>query len=310
MLRKYGLPLLAIFGVFLGLSAVYMSMRKPETPPIPFQPAISPYKHFIAGTGIVEASSQNIFIGTSIPEVVTDVYVIAGNFVQERDPLFKLDTRTFEADLLEAERERDRAVVEFENQKTQLDLYENLTDKRAVSENEYNQIYFAAESAKVAILQAEARIQRVQTLIDRSTIRAPVDGLVLQVAIRPGEIANLNPFTELPLITFGPVCPSNIRINIDEDDAWRYEAGASAFAYVRGNSSICFPIKYVRTEPLIITKQALTGDTSERVDTRVLQVIYTFNCKDLPIYVGQLLDVFIEAIPATTRYKNAKDRCR
>jgi HlyD family secretion protein len=34
------------------------------------------------------------------------------------------------------------------------------------------------------------------------------------------------------------------------------------------------------------------------VDTRVLQVIYTFRRADLPVYVGQQLDVFIEAPPA------------
>ncbi len=310
MLRKIGLPLLALLGVLLGLFAVYLSTRKPQIPPIPFPPAISPYTHFVAGIGVVEASSENILIGTSIPEIVTEVYVVAGDFVKQNDPLFKLDTRTFEADLLEAETERARAIVEYENQKTQLELYEKLTDRRAVSENEYNQTYFAAESAKVAIAQAEARIKRAESLLDRSLVKAPMDGKVLQVAIRPGEIANLNPFSQVPLITFGPICPSHLRISIDEDDAWRYQDGSSAVAFVRGNRSICFPLKYVRTEPLIIAKQTLTGDASERVDTRILQVIYSFECKDLPVYVGQLLDVFIESIPATTRYCDAKTHCR
>lgn len=80
-------------------------------------------------------------------------------------------------------------------------------------------------------------------------------------------------------------------------------------AYVRGNSSICFKLKYVRTEPLMIPKQSLTGASSERVDTRVMQAVYEFTCENLPVYMGQLVDVYIESIPANTRYGNGSKNC-
>lgn len=309
MLRKYGLPLLALIGVVLGILATIASAKKPVTPPIPFAPPVPPYAHFIVGTGSVEAASENINIGTSIAEVVTNVYVVAGDQVKQGAPLFKLDTRTYEAQLKEAETDRLQAVVDYENQKTQLDLYNRLSDRRAVSENEYNQVFFGAEEAKVRIFQADAKIETAMSYIERSTIRAPINGKVLQVAIRVGEVANLNPFNEIPLVTFGPVCPSHVRISIDEEDAWRYKKGAPATAFVRGNSSICFPLKFVRIEPLVVPKQSLTGGTVERVDTRVLQVIYQFECADLPVYTGQIVDVYLEAIPANTRYDDAKNRC-
>jgi len=46
---------------------------------------------------------------------------------------------------------------------------------------------------------------------------------------------------------------------------------------------------------VLATKKALTGDNTERVDTRVLQVIYAVEPGKLPVYVGQQLDVFIRA---------------
>jgi hypothetical protein len=50
----------------------------------------------------------------------------------------------------------------------------------------------------------------------------------------------------------------------------------------------------------VLPKQSLTGDSSERVDTRVLQAIYSFDPKTMKnIYVGQQMDVFIEAQPIT-----------
>jgi len=38
-----------------------------------------------------------------------------------------------------------------------------------------------------------------------------------------------------------------------------------------------------------------------RVDTRVLQVIYLVERADLPLFVGQQMDVFIEAGPEEVR---------
>ena len=44
----------------------------------------------------------------------------------------------------------------------------------------------------------------------------------------------------------------------------------------------------------MIPKKSLTGENTERVDTRVLQVIYALEVKDRPVYVGQQLDVFLD----------------
>jgi len=50
----------------------------------------------------------------------------------------------------------------------------------------------------------------------------------------------------------------------------------------------------------VIPKKSLTGDSTERVDTRVLQVIYRVEDDTLPLFVGQQMDVFIEASPVQT----------
>ena len=52
---------------------------------------------------------------------------------------------------------------------------------------------------------------------------------------------------------------------------------------------------FVRFEPFVVPKKSLTGDSTERVDTRVLQVIYKVEQDDLPLFVGEQLDVFIDA---------------
>jgi HlyD family secretion protein len=64
---------------------------------------------------------------------------------------------------------------------------------------------------------------------------------------------------------------------------------------VRGNAELKASLKFVRFEPFIVPKRSLTGDSTERVDTRVLQVIYRVERDDAMLFVGQQLDVFIDA---------------
>ena len=98
-----------------------------------------------------------------------------------------------------------------------------------------------------------------------------------------------------PLILLGSVTPLNVRVDVDENDAWRVHAGAPAVGYLRGNTKVRAPLTFVRFEPYVVPKKSLTGDSTELVDTCVLQVIFSFTRGDLPIFVGQQMDVFIDA---------------
>jgi hypothetical protein len=102
-----------------------------------------------------------------------------------------------------------------------------------------------------------------------------------------------------PLIVQGETGTLNVRADIDEQDLDRFDPKAKAYAYLRGRSEPVFAVTPYRIEPYVIPKRNLTGETSERVDTRVLQVIYALptTVKRGELYVGQQMDVFIEAKP-------------
>lgn len=76
--------------------------------------------------------------------------------------------------------------------------------------------------------------------------------------------------------------------------ATRMRAGANAVGYVKGDASRPISLQFGWIEPLIQPKQSLTGSSTERVDTRVLRVVFRFEPDTQhPVYVGQQLDVFI-----------------
>jgi HlyD family secretion protein len=148
--------------------------------------------------------------------------------------------------------------------------------------------------ARTAVTRAEADVQRIETEIDRLIVRSLVAGRVLQVNVRPGEFVGAPPGQ--PLVVLGNVERLHVRVDIDEFDIPRFRASAAATAVPRGNLQERYPLEFFRVEPFVVPKKSLTGDTTERVDTRVLQVIYTCDPTGRPpLFVGQQMEVSIDA---------------
>jgi multidrug resistance efflux pump len=148
--------------------------------------------------------------------------------------------------------------------------------------------------AQVAIDLAQAQLAQAETDLGRLTVRALVDGEVLQVNVHPGEYVAAQAGA---LVVLGSVTRLHVRVDIDEHDIPRLPGElekAPARAMLRGDPGRRLPLRYVRVEPYVIPKKSLTGDNTERVDTRVLQVIYALEQCPRRVYVGQQLDVYIE----------------
>jgi HlyD family secretion protein len=149
------------------------------------------------------------------------------------------------------------------------------------------------EVSRAAVAQAEAQLEQTKTEIERATVRAPIDGQILQVSVRPGEYVGAQPGQAL--VMMGDLSRHHVRADIDEHDIPRFQPGAPARAFLRGHAERELKLAFVRVERYVTPKKSLTGDNTERVDTRVLQVIYAVESKDQPVYIGQQLDVFIDS---------------
>jgi multidrug resistance efflux pump len=148
------------------------------------------------------------------------------------------------------------------------------------------------EVARAAVKQAEASVAQTKVELGRLQVVALVDGDVLQVNVRPGELVGAPP--RQALVVLGNVRRLHVRVDIDEHDVPRFRTGAPARAMLRGDPRQEFPLRFVRVEPYVVPKRSLTGDNAERVDTRVLQVVYALVGNAAGVYVGQRVDVFVE----------------
>lgn len=151
---------------------------------------------------------------------------------------------------------------------------------------------------KAAVALAEANLLKAQTLVEIRTVKAPIDGTILSVVVRSGEFVPAS-IVSTPYLSMGVVDPLHIRVDIDETEIPRFRAGAKAYASLRGKPEDMVELEYVRTEPLVSPKRTLTGSVSERVDTRVMQIIYSVSPSKLKAAIGQQVDVYIEDLESS-----------
>jgi len=311
------LPLLALVGIIFGV--LYIASILPDR--TTSEPAEQPPKPAgalaegprVAGTGLVEPASEIIDIGSALSGLVTSVRVEPGDMVTAGETLFTVDPRAARAQLAEAEaaiREAHAAIAEASaaraTAREQLALYREIDDPAAVSRSEVIRAE-GEEAAAASRLQlararlsaAQARAQSVRTELDRLTVRAPIAGEILAVNIRPGEfVATQGGGSSVPFIQMGRTDPLHVRVDIDENEAVRAKIGAPAIISPRGAAEIQVRANFVRAEPQVVPKRQLTNSAAERVDVRVLQLIYALP-SDVPeaeaFRVGQQVDAFIPA---------------
>ena len=310
------LPILAVIGIIAAVFMVWRSLpnREPQTAILtpPTTPKEQRDSGSVAGSGVVEPSSELIDIGTPLSGVVEQLYVTAGQQVSAGTPLFRIDTREARAALEQAEAQARSGVQGIAAAQTRLRVAQNqpalfrgVSDARAISRLELvdREGAVADARAQLALAQAQssearAGVERARVDIARRTVRAPATAQVLQVRIRVGEFASAGTGqggTQDPLLTMGITIPLNVRVDIDESEIARIDIGKRAVISARGNASAKVTASFVRAEPQVVAKKSLTNSANERVDVRVLQLIYQLPAQDTGLFVGQQIDAFLPA---------------
>ena len=101
-IAKFVLPVISVMMLGFAVNHVASESRATPEPPPPAMPARAPFANVVAATGIVEAKSENIAIGSALPGIVSEVYLTyqsVGKRVKAGTPLFRVDDRHLKAQL-------------------------------------------------------------------------------------------------------------------------------------------------------------------------------------------------------------------
>jgi|CXWL01.1.fsa_nt_gi RND family efflux transporter MFP subunit len=290
---------LSIIVAAVGLvGAVLFTFTKGNPPPPPsnnlVSPPVTPYMQSVSGTGLVEANSRNVAVGVFVSGVIAAVKVNEGDKVKAGDVLLVTDTRSAESDLAVAQANVRVAQAQLDDEEDLLKRYNNLQGGVSISVTQKQRQIFIVRKAKANLESAVSTLASAKIMLNKHTVTAPISGEILKVRVRAGEFASSGT-TNAPIV-IGNTSPLHLRVQIDENDLWRFNEKAKAIAYLRSNKERKYNLTFVRVEPLVQPKTQLSGNATELVDTRIMEVVYSIDpLADAPLYVGQQLDVFIDA---------------
>lgn len=139
-------------------------------------------------------------------------------------------------------------------------------------------------------------------LLAKHIVRAPADGVVLSINAAVGSYisaqGSYDTYTQglgPVLVMGGPQEYLGVRCSIDEILVHRLPQPGHIVArmFIRG-TDISIPLEYIRVQPYVSPKIQLSNQRTERVDVRVLPVLFRFSqSKKVTLYPGQLVDVYI-----------------
>jgi len=299
----------SVAGVALAVASAYLMSEHGAAQPPLFTPTSNPYANGIYANGIVESlqnQGADIALDPQVAGQVTAVLVHEGEAVHRGQALLQLDdavqratTEQFAAQVENAAASRKNAADALAKQEHAFAL-----DPRSVSKDALDSARNAAAIAATAVKVAQRAQRTNQLLLDRYRLLAPRDGVVLAVAATVGSYASpqgtFDPRsgTTLPAMTLGtPQNRLQVRAYVDEILVSRMPRAdrIAAIMTPRGTSRH-IPLRFERIQPYVSPKIELSDQRQERVDVRVLPVVFSFAPPSgLTIYPGQQADIYIGA---------------
>lgn len=290
----FKLMLFSFLGFFIAVSYIFYDNQTTPDKIKSIDKVKAPYQSFIYATGIIEAESTNIPIGSAVSGIVTKLFVHTGQKINVGDPLFSIDARDTKAKIELAKSKIKVADTALTKTRHQYQIYKELHDRKpgAISKRKYLALVDELALAKSNSALAKAELALLNKELKRHTVYSPITGKILQRKIRVGEFIDSSRITSKAIVVGSNKL--RLRVDINENELLRFEPKTQAIAFIRNQINLKIPLHYQYTEPYIVPKTALTGLSTERTDLRVLQVLYSFDKPSFPLYVGQQLDVFIK----------------
>ncbi len=305
----------AILGVLLAIGSAYISGIPAKPQPPAFKPASNPYAKGIYANGIIEtaqSSGENINVYPEVPGTVVKILVTEGQHVEAGTPLLMLEDSVQRSNTESAKAQIDVAKANFKGIQDQYSKQKAswVLDPRSVSKDALDSAENAAKAAKATLELAQKQYQAANALLNKYVIKALSDGTVLSINTATGSFISSQGVYDTYTGVFKPVMVMGnmkgdlaVRCYVDEILINRIPdpSAIEARMTIQG-TNINVPLKFVRIQPNVSPKIELSSQRTERVDVRVLPVIFSFEKqKGVSIYPGQLVDVYIGEKNSTSK---------
>jgi HlyD family secretion protein len=217
-----------------------------------------------------------------------------------------------------AEASLQAAKAVLENARREAERRRSLADREMISRDEaerYERVYQVAQAeyeraaqefslvdadarvedrqkAEAAVAEAEAQLAEARAYLEKTYIRAPLDGVVLRKLRHTGESVSTQ--FDSPVVTLADDSILRVRLDVDEIDVAHLHVGQPAFVTAEAYGSQRFTGHIIRVGRILGRKNVRTDEPSERVDTKILETLVELDPgQKLPL--GLRVDAYVEA---------------
>jgi len=211
-----------ILPVALMIFLFACSSPKPPPPkrPVPVTVAAAVQKTIpiqIEAIGAVDPY-QTISVKTQITGQITQVYFKEGQDVRKGDPLFKLDCRTYEEALKQAEANLNRETAHLQNARQESVRYAFLVEKGYVAKQQYDQIKTNLAALEATVNAAKALVESNRVQLQYCSVHSPIDGRTGALKVNRGNIVKLN---DVEVVVINQIQPIYVNFTVPEKELAR-----------------------------------------------------------------------------------------
>jgi len=127
--------------------------------------------------------------------------------------------------------------------------------------------------AEADLQLAQAQLDEAQARYDKTFIRSPIDGTVLRKHHRSGESVSNSSTVPDPVLTIGDRKALRVRVDVDETDVSKVNAGQKAYVTADAFGKQKFWGHVVRVGQQLGPKNVRTDEPTEKVDTKILEIL-------------------------------------
>src|SRR5215212_7911861 len=192
----------------------------------------------VQATGTLEAVTT-VQVGTQVGGIVQDLYADFNDIVKKGQVIARLDPTILDtqieqqrANVTRSEADLERLRVTLADARQKLERAKALADKNLLPRTEFETAEVNVKSAEAqirsseaALVQAKSQLHTAEVNREHTVITAPIDGIVIQRAVEPGQTVNAGMNAPKLFVLAADLTKMQVNANIDEADVGRMRPG-------------------------------------------------------------------------------------
>ena len=170
------------------------------------------YSGQVIGKGEVKVQSK-------IAGRIVEKYIRGGQNVTEGQPLYKIDSRQYEANVLQLQAQLAKSKINLSNERLELDRDQRLYDAGAISEQVLSNQQVKVNAMETDVMAAEASLSKAQEDLVDTVVYAPMSGRLAIDDLAIGTYVNPGSTT---LVTIGNNDPIFVQFSISESEYLKF----------------------------------------------------------------------------------------